>query len=143
MAGRPRDYTPQVTSVIERVIRQTKCLREARRVLAGQYDGPWGDNGPSIKKMREVHRSMNNPPKLNNLGGRPTTYTEEQRAEMARLAGLYGVTGSTGAMAILSADNRTMLSRKRNKKIFPHPVSVSQPTITEAAQTYEVAVGAA
>lgn len=137
LAGRPREYTPQVTRIIGSVIRRTKCLREARRILAEEYDGPWGENGPSIKKMREVHRGMSNPPKLTNKGGRPATYTEEQRAEMARLAGRYGITGETGAMAILAAPYQAVLSNRRNKKIFPHPVQISQPTIAEAGQIYK------
>ena len=133
---RPKTYTPQTVRVIEGVLRRTRCLRETQRILAKDYDGPWGVDGPSIKKMREIHRSMKDAPELNNEGGRPSTYTDEQKYEMARLASLYGITGASGAMAIIAAKNQSLLSTKRNKKIFPKPVHVSQPTISNAYQSY-------
>jgi len=80
---------------------------------------------------------MANAPKLP-TGGRPTQYSEKQRAEMARLAGLYGVTGPSGAIAILQADG--YLADRRDATVFPQPVQVSQPTITEAAKLYKVKV---
>lgn len=138
--ARPREYTAQVTRVVEGVIRRTRCLRQARRELGEQYEGPWSEDGPSIKTMRRIHREMINPPELEDKGGHPPYYSEEQRAEMARLAGRYGVTGNTGAMAILRARNGTRLAGLRKAKIFPKPVQVSQPTISEAAKLYDVKV---
>lgn len=138
--ARPREYTPQVTRVVESVIRRTRSIRQTRRELGEQYEGPWGEDGPSIKTIRRIYREMNNPPELEDKGGRPPYYSEAQRAEMARLAGLYGITGNAGAMAILRARNGTRLASFRDSNLFPKPVRISQPTISQAAKIYKVKV---
>lgn len=133
--GRPTIYQGRVLRTVESAIRRLRSLRGAQRELA-QKEGPWSENGPSIKTLRAIHRAMQPPVELNDVGGAPRTYTVQQRKEMARLAHLFGVTGDGGAVAIISASNRTSLGKLKNREAFPKPTEVSIPTITEAAKDY-------
>jgi hypothetical protein len=63
--------------------------------------------------------------------GRPPLYTEEQRAEIARLSEQYGL---TGAMRALRADTGSPEASYRDGTIFPAPVNISLPTISKIAK---------
>lgn len=131
-------YTEEQKAHIAQTIRDVGSLNGARRALAGQPG--FGANGPSLVTLRKIHRTKRIR-RLNNKGGRPVVYTDEQREHMAKLAAVYGIGGPTGTIAILAANNRTILGQKRDRRIFPHPVKVSQPTITAAACDYGYEVG--
>jgi len=82
-------YEGQILLVVEKCIRELQSIRGAQRELAkltksdaqaiGEDNWPWGENGPAIKTLRQIHRAMSPPVELNNSGGAPKTYTKEQR----------------------------------------------------------------